>query len=457
MRGLQKSKRVSWPSDVNLCQVRLFLSEDSPSQVGQVGLGAQDHLQAKTSWLLHSNGMGSDDNLPPGFEGAHPANQLKNKLSQIPLITWRCPPKFVLNFTWQVVAGEESNEVEVQKQREMRVLEAVYPRPSAIPPNPSVSIDGEDMDNDDQKILLIPIVPVEDEEAALEMSADTVAPINIPMSSQSLLLPPGIPSASSSNAPNIPNPPANENVAAGMVPGVEPDVVAAASAAFTAVMRSNEQGNLIDHDLLIKILSNPKIIERIVTDQVVSSSNPQAVPNQRLPPIALSDQPPGHVSRVETNIPLSAAIPSGPFYSQSNGPGPVPAPRPPPSMVGPSSSSPPVRPVTKDINYYKSLIQQHGGERQEPQDQSQSHSQFANRPNHHVLGMNPETVVTHPKPRDSKPKIMKPCIYFHSSRGCRHGANCSYQHDASLQQRVSSMPEVQNAKRMKMDREITGT
>lgn len=313
------------------------------------------------------------------------------------------------------------------------------------------------MDNDDQKILLIPIVPVEDEEAALEMSADTVAPINIPMSSQSLLLPPGIPSASSSNAPNIPNPPANENVAAGMVPGVEPDVVAAASAAFTAVMRSNEQGNLIDHDLLIKILSNPKIIERIVTDQVVSSSNPQAVPNQRLPPIALSDQPPGHVSRVETNIPLSAAIPSGPFYSQSNGPGPVPAPRPPPSMVGPSSSSPPVRPVTKDINYYKSLIQQHGGERQEPQDQSQSHSQFANRPNHHVLGMNPETVVTHPKPRDSKPKIMKPCIYFHSSRGCRHGANCSYQHDASLQQRVSSMPEVQNAKRMKMDREITGT
>lgn len=71
-------------------QIRMFLSEESPSEVG---LSAQDHLQAKTSWLLHSNGLGSDDNLPPGFEGAHPANQLKNMLSQIPVIKWKCPPR----------------------------------------------------------------------------------------------------------------------------------------------------------------------------------------------------------------------------------------------------------------------------------------------------------------------------------------------------------------------------
>lgn len=71
-------------------QVRLFLSEDSPSQVG---LGAQDHLQAKTSWLLHSTGSGSDDILPPGFEVAHPENQLQIKLSQIPVNQWKCPPK----------------------------------------------------------------------------------------------------------------------------------------------------------------------------------------------------------------------------------------------------------------------------------------------------------------------------------------------------------------------------
>lgn len=40
----------------------------------------------------------------------------------------------MLNLTWRVVVGEESQEVEVENQREMRVLEAVYPRASAIPP-----------------------------------------------------------------------------------------------------------------------------------------------------------------------------------------------------------------------------------------------------------------------------------------------------------------------------------
>lgn len=74
----------------SLKQVKLFLSEESPSQVG---LGGQDHLQAKTSLLLHSTGLGSDDNLPPGFEGAHPANYWQIKLSQIPIIKWRCPPQ----------------------------------------------------------------------------------------------------------------------------------------------------------------------------------------------------------------------------------------------------------------------------------------------------------------------------------------------------------------------------
>lgn len=42
--------------------------------------------------------------------------------------------QFVMSHNWQVVAGEESKEVEAQNIRETRVLEAVYPRPSAIPP-----------------------------------------------------------------------------------------------------------------------------------------------------------------------------------------------------------------------------------------------------------------------------------------------------------------------------------
>lgn len=70
--------------------MKLFLSEESPSLIG---LGAQDHLQAKASWPMYSTGAGSDDNLPPGFEGTHPSNVLQNKLSQIPVIQWQCPPR----------------------------------------------------------------------------------------------------------------------------------------------------------------------------------------------------------------------------------------------------------------------------------------------------------------------------------------------------------------------------
>lgn len=70
--------------------MKLFLSEDSPSQVG---LNTQDHLQAKTLWQAHAGGMGPDDNLPPGFEGIQPANPWTVKLSQIPLMKWKCPPR----------------------------------------------------------------------------------------------------------------------------------------------------------------------------------------------------------------------------------------------------------------------------------------------------------------------------------------------------------------------------
>lgn len=41
--------------------------------------------------------------------------------------------QFKLDPAWLVMAGGDSKEVFAQKQRENRTLEAVYPRPSAIP------------------------------------------------------------------------------------------------------------------------------------------------------------------------------------------------------------------------------------------------------------------------------------------------------------------------------------
>ncbi|GMY28299.1 zinc finger CCCH domain-containing protein 6 [Fagus crenata] len=426
--------------------VKLFLSEESPAQVG---LGGQDHLQPKTSLLLHSTGSGSDDNLPPGFEGAYPANHWQIKLSQIPIIKWRCPPQFVLNVAWQVVAGEESKDSEVQNQREMRVLEAVYPRPSAIPPNPSVSVDAVDLSHNDGQAPLIPITPVEDEDAAVDSSSVSTTPFSLPVSQQPLILASGIPSPSQCSLPTITNP-ATQKPAAGMAGGAEPDVAAAASAAFNAIMKSNEHGNLIDQELLIKLLSNPKMIEKLVTDYG-TATNTTEVLKPRSPPVASLDQPPGYIDRTVSSTPSSASVSGGPFYHQPNGVGMGPPnPRlPPPTVVPVSSPASIGGPPTKDINYYKSLIQQHGGERQE------TLTQYGNRQSHQSSAN--QELVNNNKSRDLRPKIMKPCIYFNSSRGCRHGANCSYQHDASIQQRgsSSSVPEMQNAKRMKVDREIS--
>ncbi|GLT71813.1 hypothetical protein SLA2020_438060 [Shorea laevis] len=273
-----------------------------------------------------------------------------------------------------------------------------------------------------------------------------MSPFPVSLSQQPLPLAPGIPSPSQCSLPTIANPPA-QTPAAGMVVGAEPDVAASASAAFNAIMKSNEHGSLIDHELLIKILSNPKMIEKLVTDYGPAVNSQEVL----TPPVASSDQPPVHIDRTVTSTPSSATtLLAGPFYHQPNGVGAGPPnPRLPPPPAIPVSSPPLVgAPPAKDINYYKSLIQQHGGERQE------ALPQYGNNRQSHQSGANQE-LVNNNRSRDLRPKIMKPCIYFNSSRGCRHGANCSYQHDASFQQRGSSVPEVQSTKRMKVDREIS--
>lgn len=303
----------------------------------------------------------------------------------------------------------------------------------------------EDSPYDDRQTPTIPITAIEDEDVAADSSSEPMTIVSVPLSAQSLQQSIGVPSSSQHGAPDMTNAPAPEKPAAGMTLGTD---FGSFTAALTGLVNSNEQGNLIDHELLIKILSNPKMVEKLVTDYGTTNTNTQNTPISWSPPVAISDPPPAHVNRTPSSIPLSAPVSSGPLYPQPNGAGMGHLPNsrlPPPQAVPipcpPSHAATPA----KDINYYKSLIQQHGGDRQE------NLSQYGNRYSHQSV----EPPVNGHKPRDSKPKIMKPCIYFNSSRGCRHGANCAYQHDASFQQRGSSMPEVQNAKRTKFDREIS--
>ncbi|GAB2279469.1 hypothetical protein Dimus_039354 [Dionaea muscipula] len=232
----QKSKRVTWAPDANLSQVKLFLPEDCPSQVG---IDSNDHLQAKTSSIEY-------DDVPPGFEGNLVSNAFK-KEHPIPQVNWKCAPKFVLNRDWYVAAGEQSEERMTQPQREIRVLEAIYPRPSAIPPSPCVPLEVELCDYDDGRTPAIPIIPIEEDDA-IDLTQDSAQPI-------------ATETAPEVDCPALEEPPCDKKPPLGMLASLDADIIAAASAAFTALMKSNEQGSMIDTDLLIKILSDPKMIE----------------------------------------------------------------------------------------------------------------------------------------------------------------------------------------------------
>ncbi|KAL1542931.1 zinc finger CCCH domain-containing protein 6-like [Salvia divinorum] len=477
MRGLQKSKRVSWATEVNLCQVRLFLSEESPSQVG---MGTQEHLLAK-AWSLHAGGMGSEDNLPPGFESSQPANPWAVKLSHISLVKWKCPPRIGVDSSWQVAAGEESREIETQNQREMRVLEAIYPRPSAIPLNPSALVGAEDSTNNDQFTPVVPITQIEDEDASVDTLYDSTRSNSTPMIAQQQQSPNGAFLSQVNAAASEPT-----------------DIFAAAQAALSSVSSNSDQGNLIDCELLMKLLSDPKMIEQLITNHAASSSgqnvasssvqsmpssstyhgmptigtksvascsspgvpstSAQYIPNMLSTPkssfdpanMAVHRREPlsGRVTRPEMAFHSSISAASGPYHPPSRT-GSIPHLRPSVPDVMPAPSPSVAAPIAKDINYYKSLIQQHGGERREAM------PQFAHQSNQ-APGMGQEP-PNNPmmRPRDTKPRIMRPCIYFNSPRGCRNGVNCAFQHDVT-QPKGNSIPDVQGTKRMKLDREITG-
>ncbi|KAH1252288.1 hypothetical protein AAZX31_04G025100 [Glycine max] len=429
MRRLQTLKQVSWASDLDLCQVRLFLSEESPSQVG---LNSQDNLQAKTSLSLRPGGAGSDDILPPGFEGTHASSQFEIKPSQIPVIKWITPQKIVLNVTWRVVSGEESKEAEDQCQREMRVLEAIYPRISSIPLNPSVSMDVEEFHCIDGQTTLIPITPVEDEDAAAETLSYSLEPFHV---SQSLQLASGVLKDS------------NSATSMQLACGLASDVAVAASVALTNLVKSNEHGNFVDHELLNNILNNPEVIEKLVGDYG-AINNSQYVHNAGSSLAAFSNPP--IPIQGQTTTPSSVVFSTTSSYTPPIGgqAEPVTTQWPPRPAVSSAIVSSPIEvPPARDVNYYKSLIQQHGGHKETlPYSSKRQIPQAAT---------NYETTSYNHRGKVSKPKIMKPCIFFNSSRGCRNGANCAYQHDASFQPRGNTVSGIQSSKRMKMDHEIS--
>ncbi|OAY57518.1 zinc finger CCCH domain-containing protein 6 isoform X2 [Manihot esculenta] len=534
MKRSRKSNRVTWAPGVNLCQVKLFLTEDCPSKVGTQ---SQDHLQKKTSGILRNSNSNEFSDLPPGFEGSHSWKHLKQEPSLIPRIKWECPPKLSMRCNWHVAAGEESQEAEAQKLREMKVLEAFFLRPSAIPHSPSISLAVEEEYYDDSHTPIIPLTPIE-EEGAVDVPSDLNTSVQPPVLPQDLLLSGNLNPTEHNNLAL--EPPACEKPTVGIAPDMDADVVTAASAAATALMKSLEKGSLIDTNLLVKILSDPNMIEKLINNCQAPSNMTSATritskpatrttppscptpakgnlhnvlggglqPTSKPPPSCLNSNSPvvpmpsngslhptlGEILPMLTGMPaqpdtdptsitkqvapiyipraesISESAPTlkvGNLYSTTNQvqstvstmkQNPVPnVVLPPLSMMNMQPNGAPQTNVAavktnpvKDFNYIKNLIREHGSEKKEMHDRNMSHD------GPHTEHFQNLEFAQNMKQRETKPKFQKPCIFYRSSRGCRNGSNCPYQHDLTCQFQTGGTMEAPVAKRMKLGAEVSG-
>ncbi|GJN01435.1 hypothetical protein PR202_ga18702 [Eleusine coracana subsp. coracana] len=204
------------------------------------------------------------------------------------------------NPDWLVVAGEESEEAALQNERIFGALEAIYPRPSNIPPNPFVSPDVIDSNYDDSQTQLVPLIPIEEDDSFDQLEEPPVdLPNNYHQSDKYESAVISVPRVSDSSITATMKHQANGLMGAsnaGMP--TEPDVLAAASAAYTAIMQSNQMGSMIDQDLLIiKILSDPAQLERLMKEhgtvkheQTTSAAVPPMLPGPQ-PQMAASALP----------------------------------------------------------------------------------------------------------------------------------------------------------------------
>ncbi|PKA48775.1 Zinc finger CCCH domain-containing protein 6 [Apostasia shenzhenica] len=403
----------------SVSMVRLFLSDDAPYLSAS---GNQDNLQAKSSLVPHSTSVSSDESLPPGFEA--PFQYQFNR--EIPLVKWQQPPRLSLKQEWLVVCGEESQEVALQNQRQLRVLEEIYPRQSCIPLNPSVSPELQAslvIPADDSQTPIIPIISMDDDDDLPDQQDSSVLSPPTPLNASRISAPPAVPEqllADSADRPLPPSPTLPPHATA----AAKPDVVAAASAAFTAIMRSNEEGSLIDRDLLIKLLSNPIMIEQMISEKAAPKPLTQPSPEPSPSPVVVMQK---LMSEDGAPKPVMQEPPS-PV---------IPAVYPVKALVQPSHADAPV----KDLSYYKSLIQKHGGDKQDGI-------------RHEWGGKALETMVQGKVDwRGKTSRNPKHCVFFNSPKGCRNGVNCSYLHDSSVSMKILQQG---GPKRVKLEREIVG-
>eukprot|EP00850_Spirogloea_muscicola_P021185 SM000239S08090 [mRNA] locus=s239:158872:161167:- [translate_table: standard] len=247
-------------------QVRLFLAEDAPVLAGVT----QHLLQQKQKLLVES--------LPPGFGKPSPGSGGAHAAAQTTAaVAWRVPGMVVLEAEWMVAAGDESDEARLQREREQRIFEAVYPRESSIPASPAEPEEAQ-APQDDTATPIISPVPIDDDEGPEPDGDDAAAVISAAVV------------AASPAAP----------------------VTAAVGPAAAAPPSGGQE---YDHELLVKLLSDPAFphLPDVLEHMTATSA-------ARDPALLLA---------TNTNQLLSAAAPQGhslrPGFQPPLPPGPPPA------------------------------------------------------------------------------------------------------------------------------------
>lgn len=113
---------------------------------------------------------------------------------------------------------------------------------------------------DDSKTPVIRLTPIEDELESAEDSSHSMVDAGFTTNKQGQL--------------EIKPPCSTQE----RVSGLAPDLSLAASAALTALMKTKELGSMVDTDLLIKFLSDPKMIKNLITDTSGKSSETENQP-----------------------------------------------------------------------------------------------------------------------------------------------------------------------------------
>ncbi|XP_018440744.2 zinc finger CCCH domain-containing protein 68 isoform X1 [Raphanus sativus] len=382
-----KKARVSWPSDSMLCQVKMFQKEDYPAKVG-----AQTCSKSKASKDLHHGTVYST--RPPN----------------IPLITWKPPPKFILSDHWLVASGEESTETGSENLRIAKVLEAFYPHHSLIPPTrPSISPAAVQVD--DTITPTIRLTPIEEDEDEQPES-------------------PAIQSSQSSKTP-----PSQF--------GHGPDMTLA------ALLNTKEQGSPVDADLLVKFLTDPIIINNLLNAAAAkplletgNNNNTTKPPPQHVT-TSSANSPPGNgvtpvlaAHLVLNTYPLSCARKPLPRVEESLEPSSV-------VVSEPQNQSSPTSGtwnmsrvlesagtvtdtqsayqmnITRD-DYFKNLIREHGGV------VAPATNKYKRR-----VANNNNNNNNDEKKALAKGKGQRPCMFFGKGKGCKLGESCLYLHDPS--------------------------